>query len=68
MVATHTAAAPAPIRCVQVRLPTSLAIELDRAASLTMGTAAAYLRRALLDRLERDGFNLPRVTIGGDRE
>jgi hypothetical protein len=43
-------------RNVMFRLPTPLACELDRAASVTMGTVAAYMRRALLDQLQRDGF------------
>jgi hypothetical protein len=43
-------------RNVMVRLPTPLACELALAASVTTCTVAGYVRRALLDQLQRDGF------------
>jgi hypothetical protein len=43
-------------RHVQVRLSATMAAELERAAAETTGTTSSYVRRAIFDQLERDGF------------
>jgi Arc/MetJ-type ribon-helix-helix transcriptional regulator len=46
----------APYKLVQLRLPLSLATELDRAVAETTGSTSSYVRRAIFEMLQRDGF------------